>query len=213
MVIFLSAQCVQIAATPVTDKIIVRRNIGKSMDHIYTARKQCITCSISVIEEINLKLNHMEIRILALINLIAYGFVTSQAMFYLLALARTQKRMTAPSYVELRHLLDSNMQVNGRLMYYITILTSIILVIFTSPGTHSLIFITSAIALAALVADLVFMFAGDIPVNKTINTWSTQNFPSDWKKYRLKWFKYYHARQVANFIGFLSLLVGVTCGL
>jgi uncharacterized membrane protein len=73
-------------------------------------------------------------------------------------------------------------------------------------------FICSVIALAALLADLVLTIKGNRPINETINTWSASDYPVNWKEYRSKWFSINNMRQVANIIGFVSLLAGLIFG-
>ena len=150
----------------------------------------------------------MAIKIIQFINLLAYGFISSQPMFYLLAMSKTQKNMQPSSYVELRKLLNENLQVTLRIAYYTALLTSPLLFCCWMRFPLGLPFITSTVALTALLMDMVFLFKGDIPINKTISTWTPNNYPADWKNYRHKWFEYYHKRQVVDLIGFISLLAG-----
>jgi hypothetical protein len=150
----------------------------------------------------------MYAKILILLNLIGFAFVASQPLFYLLALANAQKSLRAPSYIELRQLLDKNLQISLRLAYYITIITTVLLTIMAFSSSLSLLFITSAIALAALMIDVYLSLKGDVPINKIINQWNTDNYPRHWQLLRRKWFYFFHIRQIAGIIGFGSLLVG-----
>ena len=155
----------------------------------------------------------MEIRILAFINIIAFGFIVSQAMFYMLAMSRVSKQLTIGSYVEVRQLLDANLQITLRFIYYFTLITTTLLTLFTSMWVSGILFITSAVALVALLLDVVLAVAGDIPLNKIINRWTPQNYPDDWQQVRQKWFRIYHVRQAFAIIGFISLLTGIFYGI
>lgn len=154
----------------------------------------------------------MYIKILLLLNLIGFAFVVSQPFFYLLALSNAQKSLDAPSYIELRKQLDKNLQVTLRLVYYITLISALMLTLFTFSFTLSLLFISSLIALCALLTDIVLAFTGDIPLNNIINTWNATSYPRHWKLVRKKWFYFFHLRQLVTIIGFISLLIGVVFG-
>jgi hypothetical protein len=151
----------------------------------------------------------MLVNIIQFLNLLAYGFVVSQPIFYLLAMSNTQKNMRAPSYIELRNLLHKNLEFSLRIVYYTALLTNISWFFCTITLHSYFLLITSSIALLAFVIDMVFLIIGDIPINKIIQTWTPEKYPTDWETYRKKWFIYYHRRQKADLIGFVSLLLGI----
>jgi hypothetical protein len=154
----------------------------------------------------------LALKIIQFVNLLAYGFVTSQAMFYLLAMSKTQKSMRPASYIELRNLLDNNLQITLRIVYYSTLLTSLAWFICTLEYASGFVLVSSSIALVAFLTDMILLLTGDMPINKIIQTWSPETYPSDWETYRNKWFFYYHRRQWADLIGFTSLLAGACFG-
>lgn len=146
--------------------------------------------------------------IIQFLNLIAFAFVVSQAIFYFLAMSNTQKKMGAHSYIELRNLLYKNLAINLRIVYYATLLTSISWFVYTISAHAYPQFISAAISLAALLIDVFYLFKGDMPINKIIQTWTPENYPANWETYRKKWLSYYFRRQIADTIGFASLLAG-----
>jgi hypothetical protein len=154
----------------------------------------------------------MTLKIIQFLNLLAYGFVASQPMFYLLAMSRAQKNLRPSSYTELRNLLDNSLQISLRIVYYSTLLTSLVWFYYTLRYQSGFLLVSASIALAAFLTDMFFLFKGDMPINKIIQTWTPENYPPNWETYRRKWFYYYHRRQVADLIGFVSLLAGVCFG-
>lgn len=154
----------------------------------------------------------MEIKIIMLINLLAYSVIVSQSFLYMLALRNVQKTMQAASYIELRKLLDKNFQAKFRIVFYTSLVTCTVLTILCSMHLTGLLFITSATALTGLVAETILIVKGNLPINKIINTWTPENYPPDWQMYRSKWLSIFAQRQAANIIGFLSLLVGAVFG-
>jgi hypothetical protein len=154
----------------------------------------------------------MEIKITLFITLLLYAFVISQSLFYILAMSNVLKNMQPATYIESRKLLDKNLRASLPVVYYLALIASIALTAFCVINPSGVLFIGSVIALAALLADLVLTIKGNRPINETINTWSASDYPANWKEYRAKWFMVYNIRQVANIIGFVSLLAGLVFG-
>lgn len=147
-----------------------------------------------------------------LFNLLAYSCIVGQAYMYIIALRNVQKSMDAPSYIQLRQLTDRNFMAKYKYVIYFTLLASLLLCIFTAAKPTGFLFISSVIAFAALVADVLLAIKGNVPINKLINTWSADNYPANWETYREKWLHIYCLRQVANIAGFTSLLLGALFG-
>jgi len=155
----------------------------------------------------------MEIKITLFITLLMYAFVISQSFFYILAMSTTLKKMQASTYIETRNLLTQNLQAPLQIVYYTTLGASVLLTAFCVVNPTGLLFISSVIALIALVADVLLAVKGNVPLNNYINSWTTSNYPENWKQYRSKWFTLYHVRQALNITGFVSLLTGLIFGM
>lgn len=155
----------------------------------------------------------MEIKITLFITLILYVVVISQSFFYMLAMTSVTKSMQPATYIESRKLLDQRLQNTLRGIYYLTLTSLVLLVSFCVINPSGLLFICTVTALVFLVADIALALKGNVPINKIVNTWTATNYPSNWKEYRAKWFSIYSARQVANIIGFVSLLAGLIFGM
>jgi hypothetical protein len=154
----------------------------------------------------------MEIKISLFITLLLYAFVISQSFFYILAMTRVTKSMQAVTYIESRQLLDKNLQSSLNIVYYLALAASIALTSFCVINPSGILFICSLISLVSLVVDVALTLKGNAPLNKIINSWTTSNYPSNWKEYRSKWFMVYKLRQAANITGFVSLLAGLIFG-
>ena len=151
-------------------------------------------------------------KIILLFTLLAYSIIVSQSYMYIIALKKAQTAMQANSYIEFRKLLDAGFVANFKYVIYAALLTNLLLVIVTIKEPGSLLFITAAIAFAAIVIDTLLAVKGNIPINNLINTWSADHYPGNWAGYRTKWLEYFQYRQVANITGFVSLLVGTVFG-
>ena len=150
----------------------------------------------------------MYIKILILLNLVAFAFVASQPLFYLLALSKTQNNLQASSYIELRQRLDKALQLRLSIVYYVALAFAVALVVVSLVQSVNLLFFTALVAFLALVLDVMLALKTNIPINKIINQWNCENYPRHWQLIRRKWFYFYRIRQVAGITGFISLLVG-----
>ena len=154
----------------------------------------------------------MIIKITLFITLLMYAIVISQSVFYILAMSSTLKKMQAETYIETRNLLTKTLEMPLQVVYYTALGTSVLLTAFCVVNPSGWLFIGSVIALITLVADAILATKGNIPLNKLINSWTSANYPSNWKQYRSKWFTLYHVRQALNITGFVSLLAGWVFG-
>ena len=150
----------------------------------------------------------MQSKILLLASLLAYSIIVSQSFMYIIALKNVQNSLPAAGYIELRKLIDINFVANFKYPMYAGLLCCLLLALSSIKWPGSILFITSAIAFAALVIDTLLAIKGNIPINTFINSWTPENYPADWQFYRAKWLEIFQYRQVANITGFISLLVG-----
>lgn len=150
--------------------------------------------------------------IILLLTLVAYSIIVSQSFMYILALKEVQHNIEATTYIELRKLIDFSMRSNFKYVVYAALLTNLLLVVSTIKQPGSLVFITSAIAFIALIIDTFLTVKGNLPINDIINSWTHDNYPTNWSEYRAKWFDIFQYRQIANITGFLSLLIGAVFG-
>jgi hypothetical protein len=148
----------------------------------------------------------MAVAILA--NLALFSIVVSQPLFYLVVLTQAQRALSAPAYVELRQHIDPVMNRRIPVIYIATLITTLLLLVVAFRSDERLVLVTTAVALACLVADVVFMMRENLPINSVIDGWSTTSYPSDWETHRDQWFAIFGYRQVVLSIGFASLLVG-----
>jgi hypothetical protein len=147
-----------------------------------------------------------------LLTLLSYSIIVSQSFSYIISLKNVQLSFDAPSYIKFRKLTDTNFRAKYKYPVYAALLSNILLVILNIKNPSGLLFITATIAYAALLTDTVLTLKGNMPINNLINTWSVNNYPADWTDYRAKWLNIFQYRQIANIIGFVSLLIGAVFG-
>ncbi len=155
----------------------------------------------------------MYTKIILLLTMLAYSVIVAQSYMYIVALKNVQYSMQAENYIELRKLLDTNFRANYKYAVYAALILNLLLVIITCKNPGSLLFITTAIAFVALVADVLLMMKGNMPINNFINTWTTDYYPPDWAIYRAKWLRIFFYREIVTITGFISLVVGTVFGI
>jgi hypothetical protein len=155
----------------------------------------------------------MAIKITLFITLVCYAFVVCQSFFYILALSGATKKMDASAYIETRKLIDKELSTSLYIVYYLALAASIALTAFSVVNPQGILFISSVVALVALVADILLSVKGNIPINRTINSWTTNEYPANWQQYRSRWFSLYQIRQFVNIIGFIALLAAIVFGI
>ena len=148
------------------------------------------------------------IRIAIVASLIAYAIVVSQPIFYIVALGRAQRALSAAAYIELRQRINSVMTRRVPVIY-LGALATVLLVLVLSLRIRSWGgLITATLALLCLVVDIILMIRENVPINGVIDQWSTTNYPKDWESHRAKWFEIFAHRQIVLLVGFVALLIG-----
>ncbi len=74
------------------------------------------------------------------------------------------------------------------------------------------VFIKVAIVFIALIADILLMMKGNMPINNLINTRTVDNYPADWTVHRGKWLRIFFYREIATITGFINLVIGAVFG-
>lgn len=151
----------------------------------------------------------MLIHIIAVAALLACAVFVSQPFMYIIALKKVQTSMNAASYIELRKLLDSNFRSRFKYVVYGALLLNILLVIAAAGSAAGLLTVCSAISLGCLIADILLMIKGNMPINNIINSWSETDYPVSWQSYRRKWLLFFKYRQLFSITGFIALCIGV----
>lgn len=146
-------------------------------------------------------------KITLFITLFAYAVIVSQPLMYLLSLKNVQLALGGSSYTELRQLTDANMRSHFPIAIYTALLSNLLLVFLHIKNPAGFYFIASFISLLLLVADILLMTRGNMPLNNIINSWSMQSFPANWQEIRAAWFRVFAWRQVVSIAGFIVLLL------
>ncbi|MCR6720330.1 MAG: hypothetical protein NVV59_08535 [Chitinophagaceae bacterium] len=121
--------------------------------------------------------------------------------------------MRAKFYKEARQLLDKHVSESISIVYYATLLSTILLVAFTVSNPNGLLFVCSVVALVLLIADIFLTLKENIPFQQSIRGWSPARTPENWSSYRSRWITGTRVKQALNLAGFLALVSGFVFGL
>lgn len=150
----------------------------------------------------------MATQIILLFTLLFYSIVAAQSISYIISLTDVQQKMNVNEYIVFRKLTDKNFRLKFTTVVYATLLLNLALVAITIIHFNMLLLVCAVISLLAFVIDVLLTVKGNLPINDMINTWTVENYPSNWTGYRKKWFGFFRLRQIANLAGFISLLLG-----
>ena len=151
----------------------------------------------------------MLLSIVKLLYLLVYSVIASQPIFYVLALSRVQKQMRPASYIEMRNLIDKEIEIGLKITYYSLLALSITITALHVMQSDKLYIITSVVSLVTIISDLFLAVKRNVPINSKIREWTPENYPADWYQYRDKWFYYFNLRKTLIIIGFVSAFVGI----
>jgi hypothetical protein len=148
------------------------------------------------------------LRIAFFVSLATYAVVASQPLFYLVALGRAQRALSAPAYVELRQRVNPVMVRRVPAIYLSTLVALAALALVAWSAGDSLALVAAGVALLCLVADAILMTLASVPVNSVMDAWTVTEPPTDWEVHRDRWFAIFAWRELALLVGFAVLLAG-----
>lgn len=151
----------------------------------------------------------MALQIILLLNLLAYSFIISQSLSYIIALDDVQRKMQPAAYITFRQLVDKNFRAKFKYPFYASLLFSPASAVLALTYNNYFLFVSAIIATIAIVIDTIITIKKNMPVNDYINQWTIDNYPANWQEYRTKWLYYFRWRQIINITGFIVLLIGV----
>lgn len=154
----------------------------------------------------------MLLQITFIIALLLYAVIASQSFMYMLTLDTVQRKLDVAAYISFRQLIDAAMMARLKYVMYTALAANIVLVILLIKTPNSLTFGTALFSCIMLVADMLIALKGNLPINAVINSWSTDNYPSNWVEYRERWLKFFRYRQIVVIAGFSCLVTGVVFG-
>lgn len=149
----------------------------------------------------------MEIKFVLVLTILLYSIIVSQSFSYIISLRNVQQGLNAAAYIAFRKLTDKNYNAKFRWVIYASLLCNLALVILLGLRGPGFLCWSAVFSLMALLADTLVTVKGNLPINKTINTWTPEQYPQNWASYRSHWLRIFSIRQWLNITGFIVLLI------
>lgn len=149
----------------------------------------------------------MKIHVLRTFYLLLYLFIASQGMFYLIGINRALQNISISAFVEQRKSIDAVIGDPLRFLYFSSIGIAVIILLYTFRNPGSIIFLSVALSLSCILADMSLAIKKSIPLNEIINNYPANNY-NDMQTLRKKWLSYISLRGAISIIGLLVLLSG-----
>lgn len=150
--------------------------------------------------------------VLRILFLLFFLIIVSQGVFYLFAMGKALSEISIPAYAEIRNSTDRVIEWRLKFVYPITLFIGIITTLFLLKTPGSPAFITTAIAIFCLLADLILAIKINMPINAKFHLYETGLKEVDWENLRRTWLQFLSYRGILQIVGFLSLLFGIIKG-
>ena len=141
--------------------------------------------------------------------LLFFLIVVSQGIFYLFAASKAFSGISIDAYAEIRNSIDQVIESRLKFVYPATLLIGLIAVLCLVKAPGSLAFITTAIAFACIIVDIILAVKFNMPINEQFHTYASSMQGTDWESLRKTWLQFLEYRAMVQVVGFLALLVGL----
>lgn len=155
----------------------------------------------------------MLIKVTLMTVIVLYAFALGQRFLYSLVFATTTNKMEIATYIQLRKFVDRRIEASLMVIHVILLAISIDLVAFCVVNPAGLLFHCSLISLVLLIADIVLLVKGNMPLSKRIDKWTVSLHPDNWKKITAKLLLLCYIRHALHMMGFIALLTGTLFGM
>lgn len=159
-----------------------------------------------------LVLNHLPkiFNMMHILNMMVYGFVASQPVFFISAISSLQKTIRIPK-IRFGKRLGKPLFLRLRNFYHGVLATSLLLVLFVSRSTVSLLFIVACLAMLGLATQLLIINKRTIMENRVLDRRNSQIHRAQVKNYVGRWYYHYQRYRITDLLTFLAILLTVFC--
>ena len=148
------------------------------------------------------------IKILRLLQILAYLVLVSQLLYYLFVMGDAMKLVGIDNFVEQRKIVDPLVKQRHVPFYYASLVLTLLTLASNYKQWNSIVFICTAIAFVCLIADVYLGQTENGPINSLIHETATGAEGVDWEELRTKWIDMIKIRAMIITTGFASLITG-----
>ncbi|THG29876.1 hypothetical protein [Naasia lichenicola] len=140
----------------------------------------------------------MVLFVLSLGSLFLVSLLLGVHLFGQVSLNPALRAQSAGTYIPVKHALDISAPRLAKPLMQVGLLAVSATVVAAAISGQALATIASVVSLAALIATLVAILRGDLPINRRMSAWTVADVPSDWEKVRAQWERYFAFRVGTN---------------
>ena len=141
---------------------------------------------------------------LALVGLLAGVHLTGQFI-----LNPPLRELPFGPYLTMKRLLDRDAPRLAKPLMLAALASTAVSVVIATVGGELATIAGTSIALTALIVTLVATIRGDLPINRAMAKWDEAAPPSDWKKVRNRWERFFLLRVVTTSIAVCAVLAAL----
>lgn len=153
-----------------------------------------------------LVINHLPriFNMLQILNMMVYGFVVNQPVYFISAISSLQKSIRLLPYRQLKKRLGKQLLFCLKNIYYF--LVTVILQLLLLANSSAINVIVALLALLSLGTQLLYIYKSS---NRVMYTRSFTIRRAQLKNYRERWFFYNHSYKIADFLAFAGTLLAM----
>jgi uncharacterized membrane protein len=145
------------------------------------------------------------LRSVQFVTLLLFSLVTGVFWGTWFSLSRSLAMITPATFLEVGRLMIANLGGPMSLLMPAAILSAVALCVWLYRGRQVRATVFAGAALILMVIALVITLAVNVPIDRLIQSWTSDTLPSDWTAIRDRW-EYYHGLRTAVSLAALTCL-------
>lgn len=146
---------------------------------------------------------------LAVLALLLTGLLAGVHLAGILGLNPALRTLDGPTYVAVKTAADREFPRLARPLMLSSLAAALALAIVGVAEARAGVSTAAAIATAALVATLLAILRGDLPINQRMATWPAEGLPADWQEVRSRWERFFAIRVSTTLVAVAALAAAV----
>ena len=151
----------------------------------------------------------MVIFALSLTALVLIAVLFGIQLFGQVALNPVLRAVDATIYIQIKQSFDIHAPRIAKPVMLLCLAAALATLVTAFVSSSMMVIGASALSLTALVIALLAVVRGDLPINRTMATWSAEEPPENWRAVRTRWERFFALRTGASCLALLATVVAV----
>jgi uncharacterized membrane protein len=144
-------------------------------------------------------------------TLLLFSLVTGVFWGTWFSLSRSMSVITAGTFLEVGRLMIANLGGPMSVLMPAALLAALLLCVFLYRGRHTQAALFASAAFVLMIIALVVTLTVNVPIDRQIQSWTTETLPPDWQAIRDRW-EFYHGLRTGLSLAALACLFVSTLG-